>query len=48
MAAADLTEIRGVQPAGPYTLWRYSFGAPVAFEAAWQWEQAGRRSTGSS
>ncbi|WP_084713166.1 non-ribosomal peptide synthetase family protein [Streptacidiphilus rugosus] len=43
MAAADLGEIRGVQPAGPYTLWGYSFGARVAFEAAWQLEQAGEK-----
>lgn len=42
-AAADLAEIRRVQPRGPYTLWGYSFGARVAFEAAWQLEQAGER-----
>lgn len=40
-AAADVAELRGVQPHGPYTLWGYSFGARVAFEAAWQLEQAG-------
>ncbi|MFC9843884.1 amino acid adenylation domain-containing protein [Streptomyces sp. NPDC060223] len=40
-AAADVAEIRRVQPHGPYTLWGYSFGARVAFEAAWQLEQAG-------
>ncbi|WP_073919902.1 non-ribosomal peptide synthetase family protein [Streptomyces sp. CB00455] len=40
-AAADLAEIRRTQPHGPYTLWGYSFGARVAFEAAWQLEQAG-------
>lgn len=43
MAAADLAEIRRVQPEGPYTLWGYSFGARVAFEAAWQLEQSGER-----
>ncbi|MGW5971265.1 amino acid adenylation domain-containing protein [Streptomyces sp. NPDC055186] len=42
-AAADLAEIRRVQPRGPYTLWGYSFGARVAFEAAWQLEQSGER-----
>ena len=41
MAAADLAEIRRSRPGGPYTLWGYSFGARVAFEAAWQLEQAG-------
>ncbi|MFI6444194.1 amino acid adenylation domain-containing protein [Kitasatospora sp. NPDC050543] len=43
MAAADVAEIRRVQPAGPYTLWGYSFGARVAFESAWQLEQSGER-----
>ncbi|MEE1788816.1 amino acid adenylation domain-containing protein [Streptomyces sp. SP17BM10] len=43
MAAADVAELRRVQPEGPYTLWGYSFGARVAFEAAWQLEQAGQR-----
>ncbi|UQA98154.1 amino acid adenylation domain-containing protein [Streptomyces halobius] len=43
MAAADLAEIRRVQTEGPYTLWGYSFGARVAFEAAWQLEQSGRQ-----
>lgn len=43
MAAADLEEIRRVQPTGPYTLHGYSFGARLAFEAAWQLEQAGER-----
>ncbi|MFE3503335.1 amino acid adenylation domain-containing protein [Kitasatospora sp. NPDC059160] len=42
-AAADLAQLRRVQPEGPYTLWGYSFGARVAFEAAWQLEQAGER-----
>ncbi|MFG2820193.1 amino acid adenylation domain-containing protein [Kitasatospora sp. NPDC048365] len=41
MAAADVAELRRTQPEGPYTLWGYSFGARVAFEAAWQLEQAG-------
>ncbi|NJP45274.1 amino acid adenylation domain-containing protein [Streptomyces sp. PRB2-1] len=43
MAAADIAALREVQPAGPYTLWGYSFGARVAFETAWQLEQAGER-----
>lgn len=41
MAAADIEAIKKVQPEGPYTLWGYSFGARVAFEAAYQLEQAG-------
>ncbi|MDO0925913.1 alpha/beta hydrolase [Streptomyces sp. TG1A-8] len=41
MAAADVAALRAVQPAGPYTLWGYSFGARVAFEAAWLLERAG-------
>ena len=43
MAAADVAEIRRVQPHGPYTLWGYSFGARVAFETAWQLEQLGEQ-----
>ncbi|MEU5362406.1 amino acid adenylation domain-containing protein [Streptomyces sp. NPDC005925] len=43
MAARDIEEIRRHQPEGPYTLWGYSFGARVAFEAAHQLEQAGER-----
>ncbi|WP_236244129.1 amino acid adenylation domain-containing protein [Streptomyces sp. CC210A] len=43
MAMADVSEIRRVQPSGPYTLWGYSFGARVAFEAAWQLEQSGEK-----
>ncbi|MFJ8624795.1 amino acid adenylation domain-containing protein [Kitasatospora sp. NPDC093550] len=43
MAAADIAELRRIQPGGPYTLWGFSFGARVAFEAAWQLEQAGQR-----
>ncbi|MCF3961015.1 non-ribosomal peptide synthetase family protein [Streptomyces fuscigenes] len=43
MALADLEEIRAVQPSGPYRLWGYSFGARVAFEAAYRLEQAGER-----
>ncbi|MFB6652132.1 amino acid adenylation domain-containing protein [Streptomyces microflavus] len=43
MAEADIAEIRRTQPTGPYTLWGYSFGARVAFEAAWQLEQAGEK-----
>nr|WP_323055258.1 thioesterase domain-containing protein [Streptomyces sp. JHD 1] len=41
MAAADVTEIRRVQPEGPYRLWGYSFGARVAFETAWQLQRLG-------
>ncbi len=41
MAARDIGLIKQQQPHGPYTLWSYSFGARVAFEAAWQIEQAG-------
>ncbi|HUQ57304.1 amino acid adenylation domain-containing protein [Lentzea sp.] len=41
MAEADLDAIREIQPEGPYTLWGYSFGARVAFETAYQLEQAG-------
>ncbi|MFH0172695.1 amino acid adenylation domain-containing protein [Streptomyces cacaoi] len=43
MAAADVAALRRVQPAGPYTLWGYSFGARVAFETAWQLERSGER-----
>jgi amino acid adenylation domain-containing protein len=42
-AAADVAEIRELQPHGPYTLWGYSFGARLAFDAAYQLEQAGER-----
>ncbi|WP_066907792.1 non-ribosomal peptide synthetase family protein [Millisia brevis] len=42
MARADIDQILSVAPDGPYTLWGYSFGARVAFEAAWQLEQSGR------
>ncbi len=43
MAAEDVRIIQRLQPVGPYTLWGYSFGARVAFEAAHQLEQAGER-----
>lgn len=43
MAAEDVAMIRRHQPEGPYTLWGYSFGARVAFESAYQLEQAGER-----
>ncbi|MEV5480131.1 amino acid adenylation domain-containing protein [Streptomyces sioyaensis] len=43
MAAADVAEILRTQPEGPYGLWGYSFGARVAFEAAWQLEQSNHR-----
>lgn len=41
MASHDVALIRAKQPSGPYHLWGYSFGARVAFEAAYQLEQAG-------
>ncbi|MGL5859411.1 MAG: amino acid adenylation domain-containing protein [Angustibacter sp.] len=43
MAADDLELIRRQRPHGPYTLWGYSFGARMAFEAAYQLERAGER-----
>ncbi|WP_280716913.1 amino acid adenylation domain-containing protein [Kitasatospora sp. MAP5-34] len=43
MAAADVQAIREVQPHGPYTLYGYSFGARVAFEAAHLLERSGER-----
>jgi thioesterase domain-containing protein len=43
MAAEDVKLIKRLQPMGPYTLWGYSFGARVAFETAYQLEQAGER-----
>jgi len=43
MVAKDIELIRRVQPVGPYTLWGYSFGARVAFEAAHRLERAGER-----
>ncbi|MET0405684.1 MAG: amino acid adenylation domain-containing protein [Cystobacter sp.] len=43
MAAEDIKLIKQRQPTGPYTLWGYSFGARVAFEAAYQLEQQGER-----
>ena len=43
MALEDIKAIRRMQPTGPYTLWGYSFGARVAFEAAHQLEQDGER-----
>ncbi|WP_282091797.1 amino acid adenylation domain-containing protein [Epibacterium ulvae] len=42
MAREDLAELTVQYPDGPITLWGYSFGARVAFEAAWQLEQQGR------
>ncbi|WP_411083596.1 amino acid adenylation domain-containing protein [Streptomyces sp. cmx-18-6] len=41
MAAADVRAIQRLQKTGPYTLWGYSFGARVAFEAAHQIERSG-------
>lgn len=41
MAAEDVKAIKELQPEGPYTLLGYSFGARVAFEAAYQLEQLG-------
>ncbi|WP_330280425.1 MULTISPECIES: amino acid adenylation domain-containing protein [unclassified Streptomyces] len=43
MAAADVADILRTQPEGLHSLWGYSFGARVAFEAAWQLEQSGHR-----
>ena len=43
MAAADVALIQQQQPTGPYTLWGYSFGARVAFEAAYRLEQSGQQ-----
>lgn len=43
MVARDIELIRQVQPAGPYVLWGYSFGARVAFEVAYQLERAGEQ-----
>ncbi|CCK32349.1 Putative indigoidine synthase IndC [Streptomyces davaonensis JCM 4913] len=43
MAAEDVAALRRVQPQGPYTLWGYSFGARVAYEAARQLEASGER-----
>ncbi|NSY41454.1 amino acid adenylation domain-containing protein [Leisingera sp. ANG59] len=43
MAARDAELIRQAQPEGPYTLWGYSFGARVAYETAYQLEQAGQQ-----
>ncbi|MGW7103676.1 amino acid adenylation domain-containing protein [Streptomyces sp. NPDC054838] len=43
MAKADIEAIKELQPTGPYTLWGYSFGARVAFETAYQLEQAGEK-----
>ncbi|MBA5234960.1 amino acid adenylation domain-containing protein [Pectobacterium aroidearum] len=43
MAEADIAQIREVQPHGPYTLWGYSFGARVAFEACYQLEAQGQQ-----
>lgn len=41
MAARDVDQIRRLKPGGPYTLIGYSFGARVAFEAAYQLERDG-------
>jgi amino acid adenylation domain-containing protein len=41
MASKDIAMIKKNQGDGPYTLWGYSFGARVAFEACYQLEQAG-------
>ncbi|MEU6067453.1 MULTISPECIES: amino acid adenylation domain-containing protein [Streptomyces] len=43
MVANDIEVIQQVQPVGPYTLWGYSFGARVAFEAAHRLERAGEQ-----
>jgi amino acid adenylation domain-containing protein len=41
MASKDVAMIKKNQGDGPYTLWGYSFGARVAFEACYQLEEAG-------
>jgi len=41
MAQEDIKQLKAIQPEGPYTLWGYSFGARVAFEAAAQLEAQG-------
>ncbi|WGH93546.1 amino acid adenylation domain-containing protein [Auritidibacter ignavus] len=41
MASRDVDQIRRSNPGGPYTLIGYSFGARVAFEAAYQLERDG-------
>lgn len=41
LASADVQLIRSLQARGPYALWGYSFGARVAYEVAYQLEQAG-------
>ncbi|MEU2680638.1 amino acid adenylation domain-containing protein [Streptomyces sp. NPDC007107] len=43
MVARDIELIRRIQPAGPYVLWGYSFGARVAFEVAYQLERQGEQ-----
>ena len=43
MAAGYISEIRAVQPEGPYYLAGYCFGAIVAFEIAGQLVQAGQK-----
>ncbi|MEU3146500.1 MULTISPECIES: amino acid adenylation domain-containing protein [unclassified Streptomyces] len=43
MAARDVRAVTEAQPDGPYTLFGYSFGARVAFEAAHLLERDGRR-----
>ncbi|MGH3623157.1 MAG: thioesterase domain-containing protein, partial [Sciscionella sp.] len=43
MAEEDVKMIKHRQPVGPYTLWGYSFGARIAFEAAYQLEQSGEQ-----
>lgn len=43
MAALYISEMRRVQPQGPYTLVGYSFGGLVAFEIAQQLHRAGER-----
>ncbi|MEV6756983.1 amino acid adenylation domain-containing protein [Streptomyces sp. NPDC051214] len=43
MVAKDIELIRQAQPAGPYTLWGYSFGSRVAFAVARELERAGER-----
>ncbi|MEV4872802.1 condensation domain-containing protein [Streptomyces syringium] len=43
LAASYLARVRSIQPAGPYGLTGYSFGAAVAFAMARQLQEAGER-----
>lgn len=43
IAMGDIEEILRMQKEGPYALWGYSYGAEIAYEAAYQLEQAGHK-----